>query len=108
MSSLGGEEVKSKQIKSEQIKSKQTKSNQNKSTTDNDATMKDSLTPVAGARAADGYPGQRIVTGQRTYVRDDRGNWWTSYIDEDGYRHISNTGIYMGGGEFWHPYEDDN
>ena len=57
--------------------------------TENDVAIKDSLTTVAGAQDAVGYAGQRVGN----YVRDSNGNWWTSYIDEDGNIHISNVGV---------------
>ena len=58
-----------------------------------DTAIKDSLTIVAGAQDAVGYAGQRIGN----YVRDSNGNWWTSYIDENGYIHITN---------IWDPFDE--
>ena len=60
-----------------------------KSPTENDTAIKDSLTTVTGAQDAVGYAGQRVGN----YVRDSVGNWWTSYIDENGNIHISNVGV---------------
>ena len=71
--------------------------------TENNTVIKDSLTTVTGAQDADGYAGQRIGN----YVRDSDGNWWTSYVDEDGYIHISNEWVHVGEGKFYNEFSDE-